>query len=122
WVFLRYADILLIYAEAINKKNNGPTQDAYDAINRVRNRAGLPNLSDADDYNSFFKAVQDERFKELAGECHRLWDLRRWGYDTLKERVELSNPKASVESHEVLYPIPSYELQQNPEITQNPGY
>ena len=82
----------------------------------------MPNLSGADNYGSFLKAVQDERFKELAGEGQRLYDLRRWGFNTLKERVELSNPRASVESHEVVYPIPSYELNMNPEISQNPGY
>jgi hypothetical protein len=120
--FIRFADMLLIYAEALNQLNSGPTQEAYDAINRVRNRAGLPDLSGSHDYESFLKAVQDERFKELAGEGQRLYDLRRWGFNTLKERVELSNSRASVEAHEVLWPIPSYELGMNPEINQNAGY
>ncbi len=120
--YIRFADMLLIYAEALNKQNNGPTTAAFDAINRVRNRAGLPNLSGNYNYNEFLKAVQDERFIELAGESQRLWDLRRWGYETLKQRVELASPHASVEQHEVLWPIPAYEIQQNPLINQNPGY
>ena len=119
WPIIRFADVLLVYAEALNKQNNGPTPAAFDAINRVRARAGLSGLSDSYTYDTFLKAIQDERFKELAGEGHRLWDLRRWGYNTLKERVELSNPNASVEPHEVLYPIPSEELLQNPLIHQN---
>ena len=122
FIYLRFADMLLIYAEALNKQNNGPTQAAFDAINRVRNRSGLPDLAGTNDYNIFLKAIQDERYKELAGECHRVWDLRRWGYDTYKERVELANPNASVQPHEMLYPIPTYELQQNALIQQNPGY
>jgi hypothetical protein len=122
WPIIRYADILLVYAEALNKQNNGPTPAAFDAINSVRTRAGLPGLTGANTYDTFLKAVQDERFKELAGEGHRLVDLRRWGYNTLKERVELSQPKASVEPHEILYPIPSEEMGLNPLMKQNQGY
>lgn len=122
WPFLRFADILLIYAEALNKQNNGPTPAAFAAINRVRARAGLSGLNGTYTYDAFLKAIQDERFKELAGEGHRLVDLRRWGYNTLKERVELSNPNASVEPYEILYPIPSMELSMNPLIIQNEGY
>jgi starch-binding outer membrane protein, SusD/RagB family len=120
--YIRFADMLLIYAEALNKQNNGPNQAAFDAINRVRNRAGLPNLSGTYNYAQFLKAIQDERFIELAGESQRLWDLRRWGYETLKQRVELASPHARVEPHEVLWPIPAYEIQQNPLIKQNKGY
>jgi len=122
WIFLRFADMLLIYAEALNKQNNGPTPAAFDAINRVRNRAGLPDLTGADTYDTFLKAVQDERFHELAGEGHRLVDLRRWGLNTLKERVEMSRSDASVEPHEVLWPMPDYEIQLNTSLQQNPGY
>lgn len=124
WPFIRFADVLLIYAEALNKQNNGPTAEALTAINRVRSRAGLPDLTGPGTftYETFLKAIQDERFHELAGEGHRLRDLRRWGFATLKERVEMSNPNASVEPHEVLYPIPSEELSQNPLMVQNNGY
>ena len=119
---LRFADILLVYAEAVNKQNNGPTAAAFDAINDVRARAGLPGLSGSYTYDTFLKAVQDERFKELAGEGHRLVDLRRWGFATLKERVELSNPNASVEQREILWPMPAEEMSLNPLMVQNDGY
>jgi hypothetical protein len=82
----------------------------------------VPDLSGTYTLETFLNAVQDERFKELAGEVHRLVDLRRWGFNTLKERVEMSNPNASVEAHEVLWPMPSYELGLNPLLEQNPGY
>ena len=71
---LRFADILLVYAEALNKQNNGPTPAAIAAVDRVRARSGLPGLTGATTFDTFLKAVQDERFKELAGEGHRLVD------------------------------------------------
>jgi len=122
WIWLRFADVLLIYAEALNNQNNGPTQEAYDAINRIRERADLPPLAGTFDHDTFLKAIQDERFKELAGEGHRLVDLRRWGYNTLKERVEMSRGDASVEPHEIVWPFPDYELSLNPNLIQNEGY
>ncbi len=122
WPFLRFAEVLLIYAEALNTQNNGSSQDALDALNRVRNRAGLPDLTGSYTHEAFLDIIKDERYKELAGEGHRLMDLRRWGYDYLKERVELSQTNASVEPHEVLYPFPSAELRVNPLIEQNDGY
>jgi len=120
--FIRFADVLLIYAEALNKQNNGSTPEALAALNRVRDRAGLTGLTGPYNHDEFLQIIQDERFKELAGEGHRLVDLRRWGYNTLKQRVEMSNPNASVEQHEVLWPFPSAELRVNPLIEQNPGY
>lgn len=75
---LRFADILLIYAEALNEADNGPSGVAYEAINEVRDRAGLANLSGLD-YSSFQEAVYLERRLELFGEGHRWFDLVRQG-------------------------------------------
>ena len=122
WSFIRFADVLLIYAEALNKQNNGPTPAALDAINRVRNRADLPDLTGPYTQDQFLAIIQDERFKELAGEGHRLVDLRRWGFNYLKQRVEMSNPNALVEPHEILWPFPSAELRVNQLLDQNDGY
>ncbi len=118
---LRFVDVLRMHAEALNEANNGPTADAYESINRVRRRANLPDLSGLN-FDQFRDAVRNERFKELAGEGWRLWDLRRWGFDYLKQRVESSNSNASVQQHEMLWPVPDYELGVNPMISQNPGY
>ena len=96
WYLLRYADVLLLYAEALNEVNMGPTLEAYDAVNMVRRRAfGLDYTvaSDAADlemglsYKDFQEAIRDERAWELAGEAHRRQDLVRWGIyaDTVKE-------------------------------------
>lgn len=96
WYLLRYADLLLLYAEALNEVNQGPTMEAYEAVNMVRRRAfGLDytvasDVADLDaglSYEDFQKAIRDERAWELAGEAHRRQDLIRWGIyvDVVKE-------------------------------------
>lgn len=87
---LRYSDVLLMFAEAENQLN-GPTAVAQEAIDLVRNRAGLKNLSvvktDAiASQESFFQEIVDERFRELCFEGHRKHDLIRWGL--LEEKLE----------------------------------
>ncbi len=94
WYILRYADVLLLYAEALNEWQQGPTNDAYAAINMVRRRAyGFPlsGTSKADlatglSYEAFRQAVREERAYELAFEGHRRQDLIRWGifYETIR--------------------------------------
>jgi hypothetical protein len=87
WCYMRYADVLLMYAEAANENNNGPTEAAKNALKQVRRRAfdskywpekveqyvdGL-NSKDA-----FFDAIVKERAWELGGEKIRRYDLARW--------------------------------------------
>ena len=69
---LRFSDILLIYAEAV-----GPTTEGYEAINRIRRRAGLPDLMTGLSLVDFRERVLFERSIELAYEANRLYDLRR---------------------------------------------
>src|SRR5690606_35960027 len=86
---LRFADILLMYAEVENEINNGPTTLGYDAINQVRRRAfgkllpGATNINEHDlaglDYDSFTATLRDERSRELCFESLRRGDLIRWG-------------------------------------------
>lgn len=119
----RYADVLLMHAEAENELN-GPTTEAFNSINRVRARAGLNPLSGLS-ANELGQAIMDERKWELAAEGHRRWDLVRWG--KLVEAVrsmEMSNPEAAqnIREHHRLLPIPPDEIAQNPNLTQNPGY
>lgn len=71
WIIFRYAEILLNYAEAAFKL--GKTADALDAINQIRTRAGIVNLSSINQ-----EKIRHERRVELAFEGHRYWDLRRW--------------------------------------------
>lgn len=88
WYILRYADVLLLYAEAINEWHKTPTAAAYEAVNMVRRRGfGLPvntassvsDLSSGLSYQDFRQAVRDERAYELGFEGHRRQDLVRWG-------------------------------------------
>ncbi|NDV78778.1 RagB/SusD family nutrient uptake outer membrane protein [Dysgonomonas sp. 511] len=85
---LRYSDVLLMFAEADNEVNDGPSQAAIDALDKVRNRAGLP---DADagitgSKEAFFNELVIERMRELCFEGIRRHDLVRWG--KLKERLD----------------------------------
>lgn len=118
---IRYADILLIFAEAENELN-GPTLAAYDAINQVRRRASQLDVNTPDpsvDLSglvsaTFKQAVLEERKWELAFEGHRRWDLIRTG--TYLQEI------ADTSQRNILFPIPQAEIDINPELTQNDGY
>ncbi|MEO1011548.1 MAG: RagB/SusD family nutrient uptake outer membrane protein [Bacteroidota bacterium] len=126
---LRYPDALLIFAEATSEANNGPTPEAYEAINQVRRRAyGLdpmtPNAGvDLAGLNAgaFKDAVLEERAHEFVMESKRWFDLKRTG--RVQEVIEATGK--SFNSIHLLAPIPEPEIQNNPEIgpdDQNPGY
>lgn len=119
YCMLRYADLLLIYAEAANQAEGSPSQRAYDAINAVRARAGLNALSGLTQVQ-FDKAVLDERNWELAFECNRWFDLCR--RHILKETVEAWYPGSKIDDHNYLLPKPSDQLMIMTGVRQNPGY
>lgn len=122
-VVFRMAEAYLIYAEAQNELA-GPSDDAYTAINAIRNRANLSSLNNLDQ-DSFREAVRKERMHELSFEFTRRWDLMRWGtlVDAVKS-VASVNPSgaANIRPHHVLCPVPSSEITLNPALTQNEGY
>ncbi|MFC4872193.1 RagB/SusD family nutrient uptake outer membrane protein [Negadavirga shengliensis] len=113
---LRYADVLLMYAEALAEL--GDFTNANNYLNRVRNRAGLPGLT-ITNIADFKEAVLLERRKEFAVEGHRWFDLVRMG--KLQEKVQLAKevtPGADFN----LFPIPLRERDLNPNLPQNPGF
>lgn len=128
-IYLRYADILLVYAESLNEVNNGPTPLAYDAINQVRKRARfngiieqniLPDLVGLD-YQSFKDAILLERRLEFVMEGQRYHDLVRHG--KLIEKVNNSGKlNVNPQDYHSLLPIPQRERDLNPNLTQNTGY
>jgi hypothetical protein len=74
----RFADALLIYAEAANEVSTSVADDqAYVSVNKIRNRAGLPNLTGGLTQDLFRKAIWRERRSEFCGECKRRFDLIR---------------------------------------------
>lgn len=84
---MRYADVLLMYAEALNEVNNGPTSEAVNALKTVRKRAFAAAdqsemvdqyVDSLKDKESFFNAIMDERKWEFGGEGIRKYDLARW--------------------------------------------
>ncbi|MEM6342256.1 MAG: RagB/SusD family nutrient uptake outer membrane protein [Bacteroidota bacterium] len=112
---MRYADLLLTYAEAIMEINGGQTNNAIalDAINQVRRRAGLEDLPELNK-----ELMLHERRVEFAFEGQRWFDLIRSGRAI--EILSLHGKKPAI--HNLLFPIPSAEIEINPKLEQNPGY
>ena len=115
---IRYADVLLMLAEAANELGN--QDEAIDYINEVRERAGLGLIGYGKPKSDVFQAIVHERKVELAGEQSRFPDLVRWG---LADDV-LGQFGFQAGKHE-LFPIPNNEISSNDMINasdQNPGY
>lgn len=116
---LRYADVLLMKAEALNNLNR--TSEAEAPLNTVRARAGLPAVTGLSQ-SEFREKVLHERRMELAFEGQRWFDLIRidggqWGLDFLH-----SIGKVNASEKHLLFPIPLKEIESNPNLTQNTGY
>ncbi len=127
WRIIRYADVLLMMAEALN--NQGNTGEAEMYINAVRSRAMVDELSGLSQAE-MGQAIIDERVLELTGEGHRFFDLVRWGLaDTYlgPNSVHPTHPKSlsggsfTTNRDEIIW-IPVSELSSNDRLSQNPGY
>lgn len=120
FVVYRYADVLLMKAEALNEM--GQTSEAAAPLNIVRRRAGLPDVSGLSQ-DQMREAIIHERRMELAFEGHRWFDLIRLGGDGQYAIDFLhSIGKTNVNRDRLLFPIPQTEMDANPLMTQNPGY
>jgi hypothetical protein len=113
FIVLRYADVLLMYAEAAD-------DPVY--LNMVRDRAGMPRYGDAGypaQYSTLALAIEHERVVELSLEFHRWFDLKRTGRAT----NVLSERKGKTITEQMLVlPVPQTERDINPALTQNAGY
>ena len=137
---LRYSDVILMYVEAVNERDRKPTEDLYDMILPLRERAGIqtPSYSKYDSYEKFQKFVRNERARELCFEGLRKQDLIRWGiyYESMMEvrELALSNKNwantssarnfitlsSRMSRRNNYLPIPAIELAVNTEMKQNP--
>lgn len=143
WTLLRYADVLLMRAEAENELNEGPNAAAYDAINQVRRRAYGKPLAAADatvdlpaglSKDKFFESLRQERAWELCFEGMRRMDLIRWNMLGSSIRATQAALKAYRSNYAYvaadyfkdnkneLYPIPQIERDLNTNLSQNPNY
>ncbi len=127
WRIIRYADVLLMLAEAQNEQ--GKTAEAEALLNQVRDRAGVAQKTGMDQA-TMKQAIIEERVLELSGESHRFFDLVRWGLaDDYMGATSLhgDHPKSlsggtfQTGKHEYIW-IPDSELSANANLSQNPGY
>lgn len=139
WIIYRYAEVLLLIAEALNEQ--GKSAEGLSYINQVHAnvRTGLSALT-ITDQSGLREAIIKERQIELALENKRWTDLLRWGTAisvmTAHAAKIKANPQAyyyppgvnpvaasyNIDQHRLLYPVPIREIQANPKMTQNPGY
>jgi hypothetical protein len=137
---IRYAEILLDYAEAANEYE-GPTVNVYNAVQAVRQRAGLNpyQLPAGLSQTEMRTYIQNERRIELAFEGHRFWDVRRWkiapqteniqamGMEVDKNGTAVTYNSFNVTKHNFrpamyLWPFPISETGKSASLIQNPGY
>jgi hypothetical protein len=137
---IRYAEILLDYAEAANE-NEGPTANVYMYVNQIRQRAGLSpyQLPAGLTKDEMRAAIQNERRIELAYEGHRFWDVRRWliadqtdnvqtqGMEVDRNAGNITYKIFAVRKHNFhtamyLWPFPQSEIGKGSGLVQNPGY
>lgn len=123
---IRFADVLLIYAEAANMVNGSPTQAAVDAVNLVINRAndylpnaGHPLLTTGMTKEAFDEAVIEERNQELCFEYDHWFDLVR--KRILREK-SIPEIQQNFTEDDYLFPIPDNDVLLSEGMVQNPGY
>lgn len=127
WPVIRYADVLLMYAEASNEVG-GPSAKAYEAVNAIRTRAELPALAGLTK-DTFREAVWKERWHELCFENITWFDMAR-----LRKAFNVTTKKfdnyvghkfsygPTLSERELLFPIPTAEVRNNTNLKQNAGY
>jgi hypothetical protein len=142
WVEFRYAEILMNYAEACIELGGADLQKGIDAMNLVRNRAGLPDRVTTDQAKAR-EYVQHERNIEFFAEGHRFFDMRRWMiceqvienvYGTRIEhyddgshmwkwnKADNADPRSFTDKKFYWVPIERAEMNKSESLQQNPGY
>lgn len=127
-IYLRYADLLLLKAEAYLRGTTKDLGAAADIIDDIRARAGLKPLAESvrSSESALWEAYKNERRMELAFEGQRWFDLCRWDevenvMNNLKDEGRFANVNA-YDANSYLLPIPQTALDGNENLVQNPGY
>ncbi|UYQ95854.1 RagB/SusD family nutrient uptake outer membrane protein [Chitinophaga horti] len=142
YVFYRYAEVLINYAEATNEAS-GPTTEVYNAVNAIRKRAGMPDLPEGLTQEEMRARIRNERAIEFAFEDMRWWDILRWkqgaaivaqpmnAMKVIKNTngtfsysvMELPTYRKVFNDNMYLYPIPRAEMNKTSgALKQNPGW
>jgi starch-binding outer membrane protein, SusD/RagB family len=142
WVEFRFAEILLNYAEACIEIGGADLQNGINALNMVRNRAGLPDRVTTDQATAR-EYLRHERNIEFFAEGHRFYDMRRWmiantiiqnvhemkvkiynnGFtEWLHDKSAVSDARSFNDNKFYWVPFPRDEMNKAPQLQQNPGY
>ncbi|WEA00593.1 RagB/SusD family nutrient uptake outer membrane protein [Mucilaginibacter sp. SJ] len=128
FIVLRYADVLLMLAEAENEVN-GPTAKAYSAVNQIRQRAAMPILIPGLSQADLRTAIMNERKWELGYESVRYFDIRRWKtaetvMNSLTKAASfgIAPPKHFYAPKNYFWPIATNSIDADPNLKQNTGY
>ncbi|MFL1013351.1 RagB/SusD family nutrient uptake outer membrane protein [Flavisericum labens] len=128
-IVLRYADVLLMLAEALNAQGYAADGEAFDLLNQIRTRAGLASLTSATVTNQteFITALLEERRHELFHEPHRWLDIKRLGDPISIMNTHFdgmpSTANITINQEDLLLPIPQAQIDSDPDsMSQNPGY
>ena len=122
WYVLRYADVLLMYAEALNE--TGKTADALTYLNQIRRRVSLADKAITTQADMRL-ALEQERRVELAFEGHRWFDLVRTdrAIPVLNAKAAALGIRTALTANNLIFPVPQSQIDINPsKIKQNPGY
>ncbi len=147
WITFRLGEFYLNMAECIYKVTGSPYtawngSTANEMLNMTRTRAGMPEIPTGLSNDAWWEKYERERMVELAFEGHRFWDLRRWkegekctegvygmsitrnynGSDYVYTYTKTLMDRNSWDDKWYLFPIPTEEIQKNPNLTQNPGW
>ncbi|HBE40187.1 MAG TPA: RagB/SusD family nutrient uptake outer membrane protein [Bacteroidales bacterium] len=128
FIVLRYADVLLMYAEAQNEAV-GPDESVYAALKQIRTRAGMPEIEAGLSKDQMRQVIRHERRIELANEGLYYTDIRRWktaeivmNATVLSRTGQLVQTRTFNPNRDYLWPIHEITIQDNPKLQQNPNY
>lgn len=130
-IVIRYGEVLLNYAEALNELNISPNSEVYWALNKIRTRptVDMPVIDPGLSKDEMREVIRLERRIELALEGKYLSDIRRWRTAEIVNNEPVLNYEGKLlenrvfnKNRDYLFPIPAREILENENLTQNPGW